>query len=172
MKVTVVRSPSVKFMSALVHMLYICIDKYKHIDCPCIHVCVCPPCVIQYITGASGPPVTVPVLVMWLGSDESADVPDSETQTESVSGCSCRKSFILSTDQQRLSSPAVGQGNVVCKSLRYGVNAGELTGVVWKHPLCFILHVRTVEFIQCFTISTAGGMSNTPWVCSFSLNAS
>lgn len=67
-----------------------------------------------------------------------------------MSGCSCRKPFILPADQQRCPPLAAERyvqiSAVWCECGRLG--EGGLTGGGQKHPLCFKLHVRTVELIQ------------------------
>lgn len=62
-----------------------------------------------------------------------------DTDGECVEGAAVgSNSFCLLTGSARISSR--WPGNAACKSLRYGVNVGELTSVVRQHPLCFILH--------------------------------
>lgn len=126
----------------------------------CIYIAVCPPCSSTSVEPA-GHQKTVPVLVMWLGSDESSDVPDSETQTQSVSGCSCRKFFIVPTDQQHSPLPPLTEECCLqisaawceCRGTnRCGVEASAVFQITrqssWAHSV--------------FTISTSEGMSNTP----------
>ena len=137
-------------MSAPVHFSYIC-------SLP-VHECV-----LKYISGASGAPVTVPVQLMgfleWW-----------ELRVRKPRSRACLVTDVGSHSFCPLTSSAARHWpqNAASKSLRYGVNAGGTNR--WGTDASALLWItgQNSWAHSALTTSAAGGMLNTPKVCSFS----